>query len=333
MRILLDEKQKFYKANLHAHSDYSDGRLSVEELKEAYKSRGYSIVAFTDHEHVIDNSRLNDEDFLTITSCEIAIKELPSVSTLKKFDMKVTHLNFYAKDPHNIETPCYSLEYDTRINDKNRDLIWQGENYERVYSPEGIRKIIEIANSKGFLVSYNHPTWSLENAFDYLNYEGVFAVEIYNNSCMMGIQHHDEAVWEDFLRAGHHVFCTANDDNHNKHPFDSPHCDSFGGWCMIGADSLNYDSIISSLENGNFYASTGAAIYSIVEEDGVVRVKTSPAKRIALLTKTRRVGLALANKGETITEAEFKLHESDSFFRIKVEGEAGELAFSQSYDL
>ena len=333
MRVLLGTKKNFYKANLHSHTDYSDGKLSVEEAKEAYKAHGYSIVAFTDHEHIIDNSRLNDEDFLTITSCEIAIKEFPGVSTGKKRDMKVTHLNFYSKDPHNIKTPCYASEYDYRINDKNRDLIWTDGHYDRVYTAEGINEIIRIANSEGFLVSYNHPTWSLETAVDYLNYEGMYAVEVYNNSCMRRGQHDDEAAFEALLRAGKKVFCFASDDNHNADPFESQHCDSFGGWSMINSDSLDYTSIMNALENGDFYASTGAEIYSITEDNGVVSVKCSPAKKITLLTRTRRAVGVIAPDGETVCEAEFKLAEDDVFFRIRVEDELGKKAWSQAYDL
>lgn len=39
----------YYKANLHCHTTLSDGKLTPEEIKEAYKSRGYQVVAFTDH--------------------------------------------------------------------------------------------------------------------------------------------------------------------------------------------------------------------------------------------------------------------------------------------
>lgn len=333
MRILLGTKKNFYKANLHSHTDYSDAHLSVEEVKDAYKAHGYSVVAFTDHEHIIDNSRLNDEDFLTITSCEIAIKEFPGVSTLKKRDMKVTHLNFYSKDPHNIKTPCYAIEYDTRINDKNRDLICTDGHYDRVYTVEGINEIIRIAKSEGFLVSYNHPTWSLETAVDYLNYEGMYAVEIYNHSCMRLGNHDDETAFEAMLRAGKKVFCFASDDNHNAAPFDSLLSDSFGGWCMINSDTLDYDSIMTSLENGDFYASTGPEIYSITEEDGVVRVKCSPALKISLFARTRRVDCVVAPDGETICEAEFKLAEDDGYFRIKVIDEKSKNAWSQAYDI
>ena len=81
MKLLIDGNKQQYKANLHCQSTCSDGRLTPEQLKEEYKKRGYSIVAFTDHEHVIDNSHLNDEEFLAITSCELAIKEFATQST------------------------------------------------------------------------------------------------------------------------------------------------------------------------------------------------------------------------------------------------------------
>ena len=46
-RFLLPEGGRFYKANLHCHSTLSDGALTIGELKEAYKSRGYSVLAYT----------------------------------------------------------------------------------------------------------------------------------------------------------------------------------------------------------------------------------------------------------------------------------------------
>ena len=192
-KILLDENKNFYKANLHCHSTKSDGNMTVEEIKDHYMKNGYSVIAFTDHEHLIDNSYLTDDKFLAITSCEIAIKEIQSLSTMTKRDMKVCHLNLYAKESSNIDTPCYNSVYDHFVNDEIKDIIVHncGE-YQREYSPEKINEIIKIANEKGFLVSYNHPRWSLENAVDYLKYEGLWAVEIYNNECnYSGIYEYD----------------------------------------------------------------------------------------------------------------------------------------------
>ena len=73
--FLLPEKGKFYKANLHSHSTVSDGALTPDELKNRYKAKGYSVLAFTDHELIVDHSELDDTDFLTITGMEYGILE------------------------------------------------------------------------------------------------------------------------------------------------------------------------------------------------------------------------------------------------------------------
>ena len=48
---LISPYKKQYKANLHCHSTLSDGKKTPEELREMYKSHGYSILAITDHEY------------------------------------------------------------------------------------------------------------------------------------------------------------------------------------------------------------------------------------------------------------------------------------------
>ena len=50
-RALLPEAGQFYKANLHCHTVLSDGRWTKEQVKEEYRKRGYSVVAFTDDNH------------------------------------------------------------------------------------------------------------------------------------------------------------------------------------------------------------------------------------------------------------------------------------------
>ena len=71
MRKYLLPPYNQYKANMHSHSTCSDGRYTVEELKDAYKARGYSIIAFSDHTIVRDHSALNDDNFLALSSAEI----------------------------------------------------------------------------------------------------------------------------------------------------------------------------------------------------------------------------------------------------------------------
>jgi hypothetical protein len=328
-RVLIDREARFYKANLHTHSTLSDGRLSVEEIKEEYKKRGYSVVAFTDHEHLINNSHLNDDDFLAITSCEVAIKEFKDQSTLKNHQMRVAHLNFYALDPENTLTPCYNSVYDHFVNDLNRGLIRHDGEYDRVYSPDGINDMVRIANEAGFIVSYNHPTWSLENASDYLNYDGFFAVEIYNHGCVSAYGFCDEHVMDDFWRAGKPILCTASDDAHGYK--DAAGGDAFGGWVQIAAPALTYKDIMHALQAGDFYASSGPEIKSLTVENDLVKLEFSDCVCANMITSGRRADSSFAESGKTITRAEFPIYEADGYFRVTVTDKNGKKAWSQIY--
>ena len=333
-RILLDPTQRFFKANLHCHSTNSDGALSVAQLKEAYKKRGYSIVAFTDHEHLIDNSAFDDENFLTLTSCEIAIKENPRISSLKNKRMRVCHLNLYAKEQHNTVTPCYSSLYNHYINPNVEHLIRHNGEFDRIYSAEGINDIIKRAGEAGFLVAYNHPNWSLENAVQYLQYDGLFAVEVYNHhSVKDGIYEYNINVLDDFLRAEKRIFCTACDDSHNLTALDAPENDSFGGWIQLNAPVLTYEAVISALEQGNFYASQGPEIFSLEIEGNQVALQCSPAAQISLSTMGRRSQAYFAKGDAPLTEAVFPLDPDDGYFRLTVTDPFGRNANTQAYFL
>ena len=42
---LLPDNGQFYKANLHCHTNCSDGRYTPEEIKKMYSETGYGVVA------------------------------------------------------------------------------------------------------------------------------------------------------------------------------------------------------------------------------------------------------------------------------------------------
>ena len=325
-KILLDSGKNFYKGNLHCHSTKSDGNMTVEAIKEHYKANGYSVIAFSDHEHLIDNSHLTDDEFLAITACEVAIKEFPELSTLKKQDMRVCHLNFYAKDPHNVDTPCYSCVYDHFVKDEFAHLIKHscGE-HNRQYSAEGISEMIKTANEKGFLVSYNHPRWSLENAADYLGYDGLWAVEIYNNECSyIGMYEYDINVYDDFLRAGKRMACIAGDDNHRIET-------TCGGWVMINSASLDYDSIMHSLESHQLYASTGPVIKGLYIEDNKAYLTYEKGAYAAISTKGRRTQAIAADNTNGENTAVFQIFPEDVYVRFDVVDQNGARANTCAY--
>ena len=73
MKKIFSQTDKLYKVNLHAHTTESDGKMTPEQLKDLYKSNGYSAVAITDHEFMIDHTELNDDEFIILPGYEYAI--------------------------------------------------------------------------------------------------------------------------------------------------------------------------------------------------------------------------------------------------------------------
>ena len=71
-RFLIPETGQFYKANLHSHSTVSDGTLTPAQMKELYRSRGYSVLACTDHELMVPHHDLTDDGFVMLTGFELA---------------------------------------------------------------------------------------------------------------------------------------------------------------------------------------------------------------------------------------------------------------------
>ncbi len=326
MKILLDENKNYYKANMHCHSTNSDGKRTPGRIKEDYKKEGYSVVAFTDHELLIDNSYLNDDGFLAITACEIAIKENEKMSTLVKRDMKVCHLNLYAIDPHNTDTPCYNRVYDHFDHDCPEEMLnIPKKDYKRKYGKKGINKIIKEANKQGFLVSYNHPKWSLEDARDYLSYKGLWALEVFNTaSWREGFFDFNMPTYDEFLKEGQRIACVAGDDNHKKE-------DSFGGYVMINAETLEYGEIMEALKNHNFYTSTGAKINGLYIDKDKAHLSVPSGRKIIMTTGIRRRVVRDLSKEINLNDLVFEIAKEDKYIRFDVIDQDGKTAHTQAY--
>ena len=86
-RELLPKEGNWYKANLHCHTVISDGTWTKEQVKEEYRKKGYSIVAFTDHRCYGWHPELQDENFLPIAVSKriwMSLTESPAIGTVAK---------------------------------------------------------------------------------------------------------------------------------------------------------------------------------------------------------------------------------------------------------
>lgn len=327
MKKYLLPNKNFYKANLHCHSTISDGDMTPETLKKHYKENGYQILAYTDHEVLVPHTELCDDDFLALTGYEIQIygdMDLP-----KKL-RRVSHLNLYPRDPEACRMPFFNLADVLRL-DKLPDLskaVYDGDGKDgKEYSAKGISALIAKAKENGFIVSYNHPTWSCEDQSVYANLQGLFAMEIYNHGAnLLGHEAYCPYVYDQMLRGGQRIGCIATDDTHHKE-------DLFGGATYVFADSLSHADVISALENGDFYASRGPQIHALWYENGIFHIECSAAKTIVVSNSGRREPkISIKRSAECdITCAEFPISDLDHFVRFTVVDAAGNTANTRAY--
>ncbi len=309
---LIPHEGRFYKANLHSHSTVSDGRLTPQEAKELYKSLGYSVYAYTDHNVVNYFKELSDPEFLVLCGYELDCTEKDGPWG---FD-KTRHLCAIARDPERAVHIPKPASYDNKtVNETIRSLI-----------------------DAGYIVNYNHPGWSSEEPSDFLPMEGITAMEIYNSLCEVARNNGDARLHYDIaLKHGKRWYCIAADDNHN--PERKPGSEQMGsesgsGWTMIKSRELTYPAVISAFEKGEFYCSTGPEIHELYIEDGRVWVECSPVCGVFLMS--RRIGGVAweRNAAGTITRCSFELsqlRENEDFFRLELVDARGKMAFTNPY--
>lgn len=336
---LLPENGAFYKANLHCHSTCSDGEYSPEELKQMYMAQGYSAIAYTDHSLMIPHPELTDENFVALTGYEIHFTN-EEYKGNKAF-RKGSAINCISPAPEQVLQPCYHrTKYPNPDNpygmNRWRALVTYDENapdFTHEYTPEKVNEAIRLHKDLGFFVTYNHPGYNLETVEDFTQYVGMDAMEITNwAGIAYGTPDYNEKEYDDFLRAGYRISCIATDDNHN-HERSQPGrtSDSFGGFTMIKAETLDYVELVKALKAGNMYASQGPLIHELYVEDGKVFVTCSDAYEIRMNTQGRRAAVVRGCNGEAVNCASFPFTEADGYIRITVTDHSGKHANTRAY--
>lgn len=334
MITYISKSKHQYKANLHCHSTLSDGSLTPAELKDAYKSAGYSVLAITDHERPYDHSSMTEDDFLMLTGYEAYIR--PSeTGSYDQFKPEV-HINLFAKDPHNVGFVNYSESYCKYVKDPavREAFIKVGADPEtpREYTADYINSFVQAAKDNGYLAAYNHAVWSLEYEEMILNYQGFFSMEMCNySSWITNRMEYNAALYDKFLRQGKHLFVHSADDNHNKAPFDSPCCDSFGGFTMILAEELTYDAVIKALQNGDFYSSMGPTINELTFDGSHVHIETSSAQQISMFIGGKKVYFEAGTPDSPVTSADFDIPENAPYVRFSVYDFNGRFADTRGF--
>lgn len=300
---LFDKPGRFYRGNLHTHSDRSDGALPAEEVCRRYRENGYDFIAMTDHligkydYQITDTSAYRDEKFTTLPGAEL---HSGAMNNGELWHLLAVGL------PVDFVPPVVS---DFTVTD----------------GQESGPSLARRARQAGAFVSLVHPQWSGLDLDDALSIDAAHAVEIYNHGCHVGCRRGDGFCTLDLLlNAGRKLDLIATDDAHFTEP------DHFGGWVMVKAAANTPELLLEALLGGDYYSSQGPEIHRIHWDDRTVHVECSAAKTVIV----QGYGSATASKhGYSMTRVTLdaeRLRQSN-WARVTIVDAAGKCAYSNPW--
>ncbi len=293
---------RFWRGNLHTHSNQSDGVLPTEGVIRAYKDAGYDFLQLSEHfvKHfdfpINDTRAFRGNNFTTLIGVEL---HAPETSAGELWHIVAAGLPLDFKPPHEGET-----------------------------GPELARR----ARDAGAFIAIAHPSWSRYTIEDGRALDAAHAVEIYNHGC--AVENDLGEGWylyDQLLNEGRRLTAIATDDAHFKTP------DYFGGWVNVKAQSLDPETLLAALKAGHFYASQGPEFHSIDLKGKEISISCSPVDVITVVCGNSRT---VVKTGKAITSATFDLTKLETgwllkkpspWFRVTAIDHAGKRAWTSAY--
>ncbi len=249
---------RFYKGNLHTHTNRSDGDYPIEQAVAWYKDHGYDFVAITDHNIALttveaeslstrsDANASMGHSFLVLPGEELSYS-VPSDRPQSVFPLSTISIHANTICP----TQTAGDAQFTNINDALTAVVARGRSLAPV-------------------VMVNHPNYEGALTQENLTHiDGAYLLEIFNGHPHVNndggpiwpdytIRSSTIQIWDGLLSAGHTVYATGTDDTHDfeRDPGFTPRRPGVS-WVSVYAPALNAVSICAALASGQFYVSQG----------------------------------------------------------------------------
>jgi hypothetical protein len=287
---------RFYRGNLHTHSNRSDGKLDPEEVCRRYRERGYDFICLTDHfmeryrYPITDTTAFRTDGFCTIPGAEC---HAPATESGEQWHILAVGLP--------LDFPPNGA----------------GET-----GPQIAQRCLDA----GAFVAIPHPEWYGLTAADAASIPGAHAVEVYNHTSQVRQARGGGAYYLDMLlTGGRRINALACDDAHWLVEGDENR-DAFGGWVMVKAERNEPAALVEALKAGHYYSSQGPSIETISVADGHIEIVCSPASHIIVAGRGSK---NQATAGFHLTRARFPLDKfAGSWCRVMVVAEDGKIAWS-----
>ncbi|MFG2775260.1 CehA/McbA family metallohydrolase [Streptomyces sp. NPDC048350] len=292
-----DQSGRFWRGNLHTHSNQSDGALSPEATAQYYRDAGYDFLAITDHFRteygfpLTDTTSLRMEGFTTLLGAEL---HAPRTEAGPSWHIVAVGLPLDFTPPTPEET-----------------------------GP----KLARRARAAGADVGMAHPAASLLSIADAESLDAAHAVEVYNALATREDRVDSWHLTDVLLNRGHQLHAYAADDAHLQ-PQDPPGC---AAWIHVRAESLGPDQLLAALKAGHYYSSTGPELLDISLTSEHITVRCSPVHKILITGGAPGVQVF---QGQDLTDCTLPLAMfRDRFCRVTVEDNTGGRAWSNPIHL
>ncbi len=302
-QVFIDQNKNYLKGNLHTHTNLSDGRYTVSDVLRIYAENHYDFIGITDHDLYYDPKESRD-DLIVLEGQEVSCH--------------------YNGDPAcrggYVHFSCFQKKNDPVLPMSYRDAA-------------ELQRCLDTLAARYRLVQFNHPLFSSMFAnlsdMDIVGLDGYHFLEIYNHKDFRnetGLSS-AEILVRRILNARKKVILTAGDDFHG--PYKKAVNDYFGGGCVMVNAERNADDILSALENGDFYPTTGPKILDYRRVGNRFIIKTTPVKNIIFYSNVRRCKNIMTDDNADVTIGEYDLRDEDFYVWVKAVDAHGKTAWTQ----
>lgn len=216
---VIKDKPGWYKADFHAHTTYSDGKGTVEEMVASHVAAGFDVVTATDH-----NVPWAHFDFPAVA------EKYPSCLLLAGEEISTVtgHMNSIGTEP--------GVWFDPRM----------------VPADGRLPKLMERVRESGGILSANHPsnTGALGWGFPTQECERLDAMEVCNGWFNAGDRLSTD-MWDGLLKSGRHITAISGSDCHSVPK-------SYGSYSWVWAENLSREAVMEGLRKGHVFISSGS---------------------------------------------------------------------------
>lgn len=293
---------KWYRGNLHTHSLWSDGDDYLESIAMWYRDHTYNFLAFTDHNVLADKERWIDVEKSKgkQKAFEKLKEKFPNgwVEERKTEDKLETRLKTFREVADRFNEPGkFLLIQGDEVSDafQTSAIHMNASNVKELVVPRHGGSVAEtIQNNtdaliaqrertgQSMMIHLNHPNFGFGvTAEDLMRIRGENFFEVYNGHPGVnnsGNKEHasTERIWDiiNSFRLGElqmpPLFGLGTDDGHAYHNIPSRASEPGRGWVMVLSEKLTPESLITAMEAGRFYASSGVTLERVTSStDGL----------------------------------------------------------------